>query len=175
MIFSKFGDVFESPHSHSLAHCISSDGAMSKGIAKQFVTRFPILCSLRDSSNCVGMAVPISARGNFIYNLVTKERFWMKPSIHSLSSSLRSMLLHAELNKVTDISMPRLASGCDRMDFGMDVLPQLKLIFSFSTINIHVYSGYAVPRYVLYCCRYNFVVSLCGKMMGFRSLMLSDN
>ena len=154
MIFDKFGDVFESPHSHSLAHCVSSDGAMRKGIAKHFVSRFPVLSSLRDSYNCVGTAVPISARGNFIYNLITKRRFWMKPSINSLSSSLRSMLLHAELNQVTDISMPRLASGCDQMDFEVDVLPLLRLIFSFSKINIHVYSGHAVPRYVLYCYRF---------------------
>ena len=153
MIFTKIGNVFDSPCSYSLCHCISSDGHMRKGIAVQFVSNFPPICALRGSRLSVGTAVPVFCQGRFIYNLVTKRRFWMKPSLSSLFSSLRSMLHHAERNGVTDISLPKIGSGCDKLVFESDVLPQLKLLFSNSHINIHIFWYNEVspmPRYVIY-------------------------
>ena len=155
MIFTKFGNVFDSPRSYSLAHCISSDGHMGKGIAVQFVSNFPTICALRGTRLSVGAAVPVFDQGRFIYNLVTKRRYWMKPSLSSLFSSLSSMFLHAEQNGVADISLPKIGSGCDKLIFELDVLPQLKQLFSTSNINIHIFwysEVHPMPRYVTYIC-----------------------
>ena len=66
--------VLSCPLLYSLGHCISSDAKMSKGDAREFVHRYPVLCSLREDGrhNPIGTAVAVPAGSKFIYNLVTK-------------------------------------------------------------------------------------------------------
>ena len=142
--------MFNCPSSHSLAHCISADAKMSKGIAKQFVSNFPLICTLRGRRNTVGTAVVVPANNRFIYNLVSKQKYWMKPSLASLFSSLTSMYQHASQNGVYDISMPKIASGCDGLDFEMHVLPMINSLFHGSSVSVHIFSCIAVSRYVLF-------------------------
>ena len=47
MIFEIEGDVFPAPKRSALMHCVSADGAMSKGIAVEFVKRYPELKIMR--------------------------------------------------------------------------------------------------------------------------------
>ena len=125
MIYERFGDIFTCDPSYSMAHCISADARMSKGIAVQFLNKFPVLKLLRNRNNTLGssVAVFIKEERKFIYNLVTKPSFWMKPRVLDIQDCLNSMLHHAVQNGVTDISIPRLASGCDRMNFETEILP----------------------------------------------------
>ena len=123
---------------------------MSKGIAKQFVSNFPSICTLRERSNTVGTAVAIPVNSGFIYNLVTKRNYWMKPSLASLYSSICSMYQHATQHGVSNISMPKIASGCDGLDFEGNVMPMLRSLFTGSTISIHIFSCISVSRYVFY-------------------------
>ena len=148
MLFFHNGDVFNCPLSHSMAHCISGDAKMSKGIAVQFVEKFPVLAKLRKVTNPVGTAVPVSVGTRVIHCLVSKKRFWMKPTTSTLYKCLYSMFCHARLNAVTDISVPKLASGCDKMSFEW-VNQILGKIFSDHVINLHVYFYGSVPRYVV--------------------------
>ena len=154
MISRHIGDVFLSPPGHSLAHCVSADGHMQKGIARQFVSKFPVLLRLRKDYNIVGTAVPILTGGRFIYNLVTKSRFWMKPTEFSIASSLHSLLAHAVACEISDISMPEIGGGRDCMDFERDVMPIILQVFDASPVHVHVYNYYpwvSVPaRYVSY-------------------------
>ena len=122
MIVSQIGDLFLTPSTHSLAHCISADAHMSAGIALKFVSQFPILAKIRKEHNYIGTAKPVFVGGRFIYNLITKPNYWMKPTVFSLFSSLKSMLAHAESCRITDISIPKIGSGCDKLNFEMDVM-----------------------------------------------------
>ena len=148
MLYFYHGDVFDCPASHSMAHCVSADAKMSKGVAVKFVSRFPQLVTLRKVSNIVGTAAPVPDGPRFVYCLFTKSRFWMKPTSGMFYQCLRSMLIHAELHVVTDISVPKLGSGCDLMDFEDVVIPMMKQLFSGSSINIHIYYYGTVFRYV---------------------------
>ena len=145
MITFLYGDIFDSPNGNSLAHCISKDAKMSKGIALQFVTNFPLLNMLRQTYMYVGTAEAVPVRGFFIYNLVSKHRYWMKPSLEALKSCLSSMLEHAVLHQVSNISVPQLGGGCDKLDFKADVLPLLITLFENSPVHIHVYFDVASP------------------------------
>ena len=140
MIVDVVGDLFEAPSHHSLAHCISQDSKMSKGIAKTFVSKFPILNSLKKLTVFLGMAVPARVSGKFLYNLVTKRYFWSKPTLSNLKSSLQSLHLHAKHNGVKEISIPRLGGGLDCLDFDKDVRPLLLDEFSRSTIIVYIHS-----------------------------------
>ena len=149
MIFCTLGNVFHCDPSYSLAHSISSDAKMSKGIAVQFLSRFPVLASLRQMENQVGTAVAVCTDRKFIYNLVSKPRYWMKPDVKTLRQCLQSMYRHALQNGVKNISMPKIGSGCDKLKFEYDVMPILNDIFWGADVSIHVYYCDFVPRYVL--------------------------
>ena len=144
MIILRDGNLFNCPHNYSMAHCISADAKMSKGIALQFVDKFPELVSLRKKVNIIGTAIAICVGNRIVYNLVTKPRFWMKPLVHTLESCLKSMLDHALAHGIKDICVPKLASGCDNLNFNDVVMPVLEKVFNDQTVTLHVYCN----RYV---------------------------
>ena len=151
MIILREGDLFKSPQHSSLAHCISADAKMSKGIALQFMRHFPELSSLRKEKHSVGVSVVVNIKGRLVYNLITKQRFYMKPSLSSIKGCLQSMLNHATKHGIKDISVPKLASGCDKMNFNSDVLPLLESVFGDNPVNIHVYcKRYVLALYIVY-------------------------
>ena len=108
MFLFHYANIFDFPLGNSMVHYISQDAKMSKGIALQFVSNFPFLCHLRQEYNITGTAVAVPMRNGFIYNLVSKYEFWMKPTLETLYACLSSMMKHAVLNRVTDISEPML-------------------------------------------------------------------
>ena len=140
MIFEKKGDVFAAHESSALMHCVSADGAMSKGIAAEFVQRYPEIKILRKQRNKVGSMVPLASRGRIIYNLVSKLNRWDKPEVSSLQACLLSVREHAQLAGIKDISLPRIGTGLDKLSFMKHVLPSIKMAFKDSDINIWVYS-----------------------------------
>ena len=78
----KIGNLFESKD--SLAHCISTDFKMSAGIARSFKRKFPY--NFPESTNSPLFVQQVDDR--FIYHLVTKKRFFQKPTYDSLRQSL---------------------------------------------------------------------------------------
>ena len=108
------GDLFQSPKSHSLCHCVSRDFRLGKGIAKLFRDKFGRVEELRRSGAGVRGVAVLRDGGRFIYNLVTKEVYSDKPTYETLRQSLEKMKEHAEENNVTHINMPRHAGICCR-------------------------------------------------------------
>ena len=105
------GNLFESKD--SLAHCISSDFKMSAGIARSFKRKFPY--TFPESTNSPLFVQQVDDR--FIYHLVTKKRFFQKPTYGTLRQSLEAMTKHANKHKVTEISMPKAGCGVDRLEW----------------------------------------------------------
>ena len=108
-LLHKDGNHFESKD--SLAHCISSDFKMSAGIARRFKRKFPY--NFPESTNSPLFIQQIEDRFN--YRLVTKKRFFQKPTYHSLRQSLEAMTKHANKHKVTQMSMPKACCGLDQL------------------------------------------------------------
>ena len=93
------GNIFDASGTFSYAQCISSDtsSGMFRGIAVDFLSHFPELEVLRsyDMSNTVGKAVPVDIGGKHIFNLVSKTKFYGKPTTLTMESCLESMKIQA--------------------------------------------------------------------------------
>ena len=114
-------DILYSPH--SFAHCISADLAMAKGLARQVKSWYPAAPSairLRyppDIGSVLIYSDPISER--YIFSLVTKSRYYHKPTYEYVLASLyelREIVIDAG---ISHLSLPKLASGYDKLDFNI--------------------------------------------------------
>ena len=81
------GNLFSADKKFYFAHCISSDFALGKGIAVQFNTIYDMRNRLRKECGPVGQC-PGCVRIDNVYNLITKPRYFNKPTYDSLEQSL---------------------------------------------------------------------------------------
>ena len=138
------GDLFSSPASHSLAHCVSRDFRLGKGVAKLFRDKFGRVEELRASGAAVGEVAVLAEGGRFLYNLVTKEVYSGKPTYDTLRRSLERMREHAAGHQVASISMPRLGCGLDGLSWAA-VRTLIKNVFQHTDLAITVYSLDTAP------------------------------
>ena len=110
-------DLFTMPQGYYLAHCISADFALGAGIAKTFDAvydmRFKLSKGYLDYTYHGADALLIDN----VFNLVTKAKYWHKPTYDSLRESLEMMREWIEFLNVTKLAMPRIASGLDRLNW----------------------------------------------------------
>ena len=133
------GDVFKSPNPDvSLAHCISCDLKMGAGIAKKFRDKFGRIQELLDQKVNIGEIAILIVESKFIYNLVTKNRYFDKPTYESLRQCLVAMKEHAVKNQVKNIAMPKIGCGLDRLEWNT-VSNLIMNVFLDTPINIDVY------------------------------------
>lgn len=132
------GDLFEIADAEtSLAHCVSSDYRLSKGIAKSFREKFGRIRELEESGTKVGGVATLKDNNRFIYNLVTKVKCSDKGDYHILQKSLEAMREHAEEHKVKKIAMPKIGCGLDRLSWPA-VRTIIKNVFRHNSIQITV-------------------------------------
>lgn len=135
-------DLFSVPEDYYLAHCISADFGMGKGIVVEFNKRFNIKNKLQTKyPNFVndyhhykygGMAL-IEGR---VINLITKERYWEKPTYETLRNALNIAKIRLPL-ECKKIAMPVIGCGLDRLDWSK-VSDIIKDVFSDTDIEILV-------------------------------------
>lgn len=140
-----YGDLFTEENA-SLGHCISRDFAMSKGIAKEMKERF--MRDLRHISGqyIVGNVAVVHLPDNrFIYNLITKERYWEKPTYDSLRTALVAMRKHIVAHGVREVAMPLIGCGLDRLEWAHvsdlieDVFCEIKISFRIYCLSSNNY------------------------------------
>lgn len=149
------GDLFTTPSNVSLAHCVSTDMQMSKGIAKIFRDRYNRVDELiAQSTNrsflfrlrCLDfLEVPVGgcaylvSNDQCIFYLVTKERYFHKPTMSSLESSLRAMRDLCLKNDIHRLAMPRIGCGLDKLDWNA-VSRLIQTIFVNDDMQITIYT-----------------------------------
>ena len=74
----------------------------------------------------------------YVYNLVTKERYYQKPTYAALRNSLVTMRDHAVAHNVKEIAMPKIGCGLDKLEWSQ-VSVVLKEVFVDTHIVIMVY------------------------------------
>ena len=88
------GDLMHFPG--SIAHCVSSDFQMSKGIAQQIRDAYPALQptlrSIETPQVGASVSMHIPSQNKSIFNLATKSQYFKKPSYYDLKHSLRCMM-----------------------------------------------------------------------------------
>jgi O-acetyl-ADP-ribose deacetylase (regulator of RNase III) len=111
------GDLFSSSVGSSLAHCVSEDLHMGKGIATLFKKQFGRVDELKSQGIKVGGVATLRVDNRYIYYLVTKKRYFHKPTYDTLRLSLVAMRDHMIHNNVTELSMPKIGCGLDQLSW----------------------------------------------------------
>lgn len=135
-------DLFSVSEDYYLAHCISADFGMGKGIVVEFNKRFDMKNKLQTKyPNFIndyhhyrygGMAL-IEGR---VINLITKERYWQKPTYETLRNALNNARIRLPLD-CKKIAMPVIGCGLDRLEWSK-VSDIIKDVFSDTDIEILV-------------------------------------
>ena len=124
----------------AIAHCISADAKMSKAFAETTCRRVHGLQEYcRKTKPILGSIISYwdPESNNFIYNLVTKSKFFGKPTLDNLRMSLDDMRGHALLNNITKKSMPKIGCGLDKLQ-RTDVFKIIQDTFTYSGIHIQI-------------------------------------
>ena len=133
-------DILHSPH--SFAHFISADLAMAIGLARQVKSWYPAAPSairLRYPPDIGSVLIyfdPISER--YVFSLVTKFRYYHKPTYESVLASLyelREIVIDAG---ISHLSLPKLASGHDKLDFNI-IFELICQVFDPLPITIYIH------------------------------------
>lgn len=136
------GDLFaeEILQSCVLCHCISSDFALGAGIAKAFAgmgvkkqlqERYPKQWQGR------GYCLMTETEGITVGNLVTKERYFHKPTLETLRQSLEDFREQIAERNLRNIAMPKIGCGLDKL-LWEDVREVIKNVFGGMDIDILV-------------------------------------
>lgn len=110
-------DLFTMPQGYYLAHCISSDFALGAGIAKTFDSvynmRFKLFKNYPNYKYNGGDALLIAN----VFNLVTKDKYWHKPTYDSLREALEMMKEQMDFVGATKLAMPKIGCGLDKLSW----------------------------------------------------------
>ena len=116
-------DLFTVPQGYYLAHCISGDYSLGAGIAAQFVDVYNMRYKLHrnypipdgEKFANVGEALLIDN----VFNLVTKDRVYHKPTYDTLIKTLEDMKEQCENLDIDKIAIPRIGCGLDGLSWYM--------------------------------------------------------
>lgn len=101
------------------AHCISRDYALGAGIAVEFDKRYDMrnrLLKLAEEKPETLDEKCIEVEN--VFNLITKEKYWQKPSYKSLEESLLEMKEKLSKNKnIKKLVIPKIGCGLDRLSW----------------------------------------------------------
>ena len=132
-------DLFTVPQGYYLAHCISGDYSLGAGIAAQFVDVYNMRYKLHrnypipdgEKFANVGEALLIDN----VFNLVTKDRVYHKPTYDTLIETLEDMKEQCENLDINKIAMPRIGCGLD--DLSWDTVEEIiKEVFKDTDMEI---------------------------------------
>jgi len=139
MITLVHGDLFTS--SDSLAHCVSEDLVMGRGIAKTFRERFGRVHELKRQRRHVGEVAYIldEEQDRYLFYLVTKPKYWHKPTLETIRECLVTLKELCQRLHVTRLAMPQIACGLDRQEW-TEVQPLIASVFEDTGIAITVYA-----------------------------------
>lgn len=136
-------DLFSVPEDYYLAHCISADFGMGKGIVVEFNKRFDMKHILQTkypdfinqwSHNKWTYQCILEGR---VFNLITKERYFHKPTYDSMYGALLTMKHIAEQLGIKKIAMPVIGCGLDKLQWE-NVKYLINQVFSDTDIEVLV-------------------------------------
>lgn len=131
-------DLFTKGENRNFVHCVSRCFTMGKGIAVEFKKRFGNVPFLKSQNPSVGGFSYLKNGDNYVFYLVTKEKYNGKPTYETLSLSLLNLRYFLLKNEIKEINMPRIGCGLDKLEWGI-VKSLLMQTFEGTDINIYVY------------------------------------
>lgn len=136
-------DLFNVPEDYYLVHCISADFGMGKGIVIEFNRRFDMKNRLiQKYPNYLSFWLYYKLQGDCIledrvFNLITKERYWHKPTYDSMRIALEELCKLCLKYNIRKLAMPIIGCGLDKLEW-FKVSEMLQKIFEPYDIEILV-------------------------------------
>jgi len=135
-LYEKKGNLMRS--GVSLAHCVSKDLKMFKGLAKSFRDEWPgQIYQLKKMDLQVGDVGAIKVKERFIYHLITKEWCNDQPTYDNLRKSLNNMKEHMVENDIAEVSLPKIGCGMNRLSWPV-VKMMIEEVFDDTGIKINI-------------------------------------
>ena len=137
-------NLFEVSKDYYLAHCISDDFVLGKGIAVEFNKRYQMRKKLKKLyPDLEGTNFHLGGVGciliDNVFNLVTKEKYYYKSTYETLERAITSMVSQCiELN-VKKLAIPKIGCVLDRLEWDK-VREIIKEAFADTDIEILVCS-----------------------------------
>ena len=108
-------DVFDSKD--RIAHCVSANFRMSPRIARHFQRKLPTKYpSDHDHSFAPLWPWRLPETRQYLFHLVTKQKYFNKPKYSTLRASPQRMGAHAENNNISRISMLFIGRGLEQIE-----------------------------------------------------------
>lgn len=139
------GDLFTVSEEFHLLHCVSADLKLNQGIALEFRRKFGHLQHLKLQRPKKTEVAYFQLGTRYIINLVTKDKFWQKPTLEDMYNSLRNLRLFCQEFEIQNLAMPKIGCGLDQLDWPT-VLRMIRYIFHKSEINIQIFSKQSVAE-----------------------------
>lgn len=133
-------DLFSYEGKAWLAHCISADFGMGKGISTQFNDRYNMKNYLLKNyfkDNWTGQGYCLPVKQYQVFNLVTKDKYYNKPTYKSLRQSLADMKNYAATKGIDTIVIPYSECESDGL-FYPRVIKEIQNVFINTDIKIIV-------------------------------------
>lgn len=118
------GNLFELEDKYVLAHCISLDCEMGKGIAVEFDKRFSgmkvwLKRMVRANSYNFPIVIPAYKEDRLrVFNLITKEKYWHKPTYETMIKCIREIAEYCARHNIKYLAIPKIGCGLDRLQWG---------------------------------------------------------
>lgn len=134
------GDLF-SRTDCTLCHCISSDFALGAGIAKKFA-QMGVKKQLCDNFprewQGRGYCLITETNGTIVGNLVTKQRYFHKPTLETLRQALDDFREQVVERGIAKVAMPKIGCGLDKLNWN-DVRKIIQDVLKDTDLDVFVY------------------------------------
>ena len=118
MLVEHNGDLFNCPHHMSLGHAVSEDFSMHRGLAREFRARYENVDFLKAQRMPVGTCAVLPLGGRYIFYLVTKSRFYNKPTYKSVRDAFQYLKHLLDELELTQIALPGyVCCGLDKLNW----------------------------------------------------------
>jgi O-acetyl-ADP-ribose deacetylase (regulator of RNase III) len=133
------GDLFvDASLTDALAHCVSQDLRMGKGIADIFKKKYGGLSELKAQQRKVGQVAYLQRDDRYIFYLITKYGVYDKPAHDDFENSLVELRRLCEQLGVKGLSVPRIGTGLDGLSLNF-VKDAINRAFDGSNIRVTMF------------------------------------
>jgi len=129
-------NILEIPQEYAIAHCISADLKMNKGLAAEICKQYGSFSEIFSNLTInVGDAIPIIANNRLILYLITKQNYYQKHQFNDIQKAISNSIKELYKLKHYKLAIPKLATGLDKCSWSD--IKQL-LCSEFSNTNIEL-------------------------------------